>query len=442
MGNARNTSESRLIGVYGRDDRFLGIKKRGQALEYEQILGGGVGRSANLLDVRFAQNTPGANVGKTFEHTRAVKMPFSGGRLIAYSSGAAQAAGVLQAAVSTKAAYNSASAAAPVAVTWNGATSPGGGGVFSASPGANQLNIGLSDPFVLQSAARTDGGTGGILAIRAEAAAAGAFLFSLRAGPSNGVQYAASADNVDYTQEAVGAYVSANQAGYAAVATTPANGNLMIFDAVLFTTSRIISVANFGDSLEQGQYGLFGSENDVKKACDQLTIEGAGNIVYCGGSTMPSRGVASYAYRALQVIERLRTDAAVYQLWSPNDGAINTAAAVAISRAYLCAVIEACVRSGTALTVKTPPLWKLFDAAAHAAALAYHAEIKALCDSLGLQFLDAYQMTADVSVSPPVLLPGYGYPTGSAAEQAHLAAPGYDAITPATKVALKASMGL
>jgi hypothetical protein len=404
---------------------------------------GGVapGRSTKYTDIKFASDTAGSNVGKTFEHVRSVPFAFCGGRLIAYSAGTAQASGVLQAAVSSQAAYNSASDAAPVSVTWNGATSPGAGGVFTNTRGSDGIMLGLSDPFVLASVARSDGGAGAIIAIRAEAAAAGSFIFSLRPNSvaAQGTQYNTDATYVDYSREATGTYVSTNKAGFAGAAAANANGNLTIFDVMLFGTSRVYSVGNVGDSLAQGQYGNRSSDNDIKVACDSLTLDGSGNVVYAGAGTMPGKGVATFGYRAVEYINKCKPDALVYQLWSPNDGSVSTAA-ISTSRAYLYQVIEACARNGVALVIRTSPLWQLFNATDHTSALAYHAEVQALCGRIGAQFVDIYAATANTSVSPPVLVAGYGWPTGTTAEQAHLNATAYTAIAPLTKAAIKAAL--
>ena len=402
-----------------------------------------VGRSTKIADIKFATDNAGSNVGKTFEHVRSVPFAFAGGRLIAYSSGAAQASGVLRAAVSSQAAYNSASDAAPIDVTWNGSTSPGGGGVFTATRGTDGIMLGLSDPFTLASAARSDGGLGGILAIRVEAAASGAFIFSLR--PSSGTpgtQYNTGASYVDYSREATGQYVSTNKAGFAGAAATNANGNLIIMDAILFESSRVFSIGQGGDSLAQGQYGLRSSENDVKIACDALTLAGIANVVYCGGATMPAKGVATYAYRSLEFINKVKPDGFVYQFWSPNDGSITNAAVLNQSRSYLYQIIDSCVRNGTALVARTPPLWQLFNATDYGNALAYHAEIRTLCANAGVQFLDIYTPTANTSVSPPTLVAGYGWPSGSASEMAHLAETGYNAVAPLTQAVIRKALAI
>lgn len=179
----RDTSEARLIGVYDRQDRFLGIKKRGSELAYEQVVGGGVLPRRNalikgLLTGRMAQQANAADFTSHIEFTfeavpgtievgilNNVAASLSGVRCaIAFSAvqGVVQDAGLL----------GSLNAGSWVAVPIGGATNGSTIAAASATNSVDNPTVTWSDPVAVNPPARTDGGTLTVGHVRIEIPAA------------------------------------------------------------------------------------------------------------------------------------------------------------------------------------------------------------------------------------------------------------------------------
>lgn len=396
---------------------------------------GGVSDSRQLLTRFVAASANTFGTPKTYAQRSQVPFRFLGGRVIQYNRGAAPAANNVQFAVGTVADTTS-QASGFVAVTWNGATSAGGGGVFKNAVSSPLLEMALSDPFALTSIDRTDGGSGVLVELRS--VVNGSVLYSQSVGPTSGVQRATVADT-DFALEANGDFVTTNQSGFG----TPgviANGNVRIGDLILFTSDAVYTVGVGGDSIGYGQYGRLGLENEFLLAGNQLTLDGVANVSV-GHASTPGAVASTFAFKAIEYITKIKPNVFVYTPVSPNTGTPSAQANIDTARARLMMVVEAARMSSTKLILCSSSVWQPWSTASHNNVVAFNSWLQAFCDRVGAIYFDRYSLTSN-GATPPQLIAGYGYPTGTADEQAHLDVDGYSGLAPAARVALEQALGV
>lgn len=372
---------------------------------------------------------------KTYAQRMQVPFAFLGGRVVQYNRGAAPAANTVQYAVGTVADTTS-QASGFVSVTWNSATSAGGGAVFKNPVSSPLLEMALSDPFALTSIARTDGGSGHLVELRS--VVNGTVFYSQSVGPTAGVQRA-TVEDTDFALEANGDFVTTNQSGFGTPAVI-ANGNVRIGDLILFTTDAVYTVGVGGDSIAYGQYGRLGLENEFLLAANQLTVDGVANIT-AGHAATPGAVAATFAFKAVEYITKIKPNVFVYTPISPNTGTPSVQSNIDIARARLMMVVEAARMNNTKLILCSSSVWNPWGAASAANVAAFNVWLEDFCSKIGAVFFDRYTLTSN-GANPPQLKAGYGYPTGTADEQAHLDVDGYTALMPEAALALRAALGV
>lgn len=382
----------------------------------------------------YSNTVPGAV--RTYGKRLQVPFNFYGGRVVQYNQGTTlPAANNMQFGVAAVPDLTTV-ASALAAVTWRGATSAGGGGVFTGSP-ATMLEAALSDPFFLTALPRTDGGAGYLIELRCVVSTSG-ITYSLRPSPTNGQQYQ-QIDHTDFNADLAGDFVTTNPAGFSAATVTPA-GNLALGDLILFSDANVWNVASGGDSLEYGQFGLRGNMNEWRIACEALTLARVGNFNFAG-SCWPAGTAAQYGYRTADYVRKIRPQILSYTVTSPNGGTPTTAGFLEAAKQRLAYVAQACSDVNCQLVISTQPVWNINNTANDAALLAFNAQIRTMADNMGALFYDRYALTSN-GATPSQLKAGYAWGTGTAQEATHLNATAYSALAAPAADILRSLTGL
>ena len=393
-----------------------------------------------LATQEFTNPTAYTGAGATFGIRRSVPFPFVGGRLVAYNAGAIPVAGDVNyvVGVANTAVVNT-QATGFVAPTWGplNAAGPVAAAMFKGTSGATVVESALSNPFVLQAIPRTDVGTGYIVEARAYTGVGVTTNYSLGTDVFSAAVQQQTAGGVSYAGfNKAGDFVTTNQAGM----TTPGVASHWQFcDLLLYADASIYTVAAGGDSITRGQGATDGRSNEIRLACDALTLAGVANVNFLG-HTRPGAGVDSYAPSCIDFINKFRPSIYFYTASSPNDSGLNVAATLTKTKNWLYAVKQACDQAGTILVLCTTTPWAPFSAAQSNANLAFASYLQALADSMGVQFHDRYTLTSN-GATPASLLPGYNVSTGTANQQAHPNDACYAFLQPYAQTIIKTLIG-
>ena len=379
--------------------------------------GGNLVKPSNWFATQeFANPVAYTGTGSTFANRRSFALPFTGGRLIAYNAGAVPAADCNRVVGNATSAAVTTQAANFVTPTWgNGKAGPVAAGLFSGTASVNVAEFALSDTFALPSVARGDGGSGYIAELRTYVPNAVDTVYALAPDQGTAIQLL-TAGGVAYSGASkAGDFVTTNQAGFSTLGTST---HFIFGDMLLFTDSAVYTVAAGGDSLMRGQYGDEGRQNDIRIACDSLTLAGVANVQFLQ-HTRPSAGVDSYGPSCINFIRRMRPGIFFYCPSSPNDSGLDVAATLNKSKNWLFAVKQECDAVGTTLVIANQPPWAPFSGTQDNALKAFNAYLSTLATQLGVKYFDRYAATTD-GASPASLLPAYQWPTGTANQKAHL----------------------
>jgi len=379
-------------------------------------IAGGITPSSWLATQEFSNPVNYTGAGATFAARRSVALPFTGGRLIAYSSGVAPIADCNYAVGTAVDASIAVQATGFVVPTWgNGKAGPVAAGMWGGTLNAEIVEFALSDPFVLASVARTDGGSGHIVEARTFVNTGVTSSYSLAIDILNAkVELITSGGPAYSGASKAGDYVTTNQAGF----TIPGHAsNYTFVDLILFSDNAIYTVAAGGDSISKGQATPDARNCDIKQACDALTLAGIANVAYMQ-HTRPGKGIDSIGASDINFINAIKPNIFFYTPYTPNDTGLDVTATLNKTKNWLNAVKQACDAAGTVLVICSSTPWLPFNASQSNADLAYVASLEALTTKLGLQFHDRYAKTTNGAV-PAGLLPGYAYPTGTTNQQAH-----------------------
>lgn len=377
--------------------------------------------------------------GSTFGFRRSVPFPFYGGRLIVYSSGAKPVAdcGYGVGTVAT---------AAPTTVASNFVVPTFGGGyvgpvaanLWQGTSGVDNVEFALSDPFPLQSIARTDGGTGYCVEGRVFVNTGVTTVYSTAVDMLSAAVELITAGGPSFAgfSKGGGDFATTNQSGF----TSPGTATNYIFgDLLLYTDSPVYTVAAGGDSISKGQGSTDGRSSEIKLACDSLTLAGIANVNYLQ-HTRPGKGVDNYATSDINFIRKMRPNIFFYTPNSPNDSGLNVAATLTKTKNWLGAVKQACDEVGTKMVLCTSTPWAPFSAAQDGADQTYYATLRTLAATMGIPYHDRYALTT-TGTSPSALLPGYAYPTGTANQQAHPNGTCYAALSPYVQAIIRDLIG-
>lgn len=355
--------------------------------------------------------------GSTFGFRRSVPFPFYGGRFIAYSSSTKPVADCGYGVGTVATAAPSTVASSFVVPTWGGGyAGPVAANLWQGTPDVNTVEMALSDPFPLQSIARSDGGTGYIVEGRVYVNTGVTTIYSTATDVLAAAVNLITAGGAAFAglSKSGGDFATTNQSGF----TSPGTATNYIFgDLLLYTDSAVYTVAAGGDSISRGQSATDGRSSEIKLACDALTLNGIANVNYIQ-HTRPGQGVNVYAPSDINFIRKMRPNIFFYTPNSPNDSGLNVAATLTRTKNWLGAVKQACDEVGTKLVICSSTPWAPFTGAQDAADQAYYLTLRQQAANMGAPFHDRYALTTN-GASPSALLPGYAYPTGTANQQAH-----------------------
>jgi hypothetical protein len=386
----------------------------------------------------FSNPTTYSATGGTFAIRRQIPGAFTSGRVIKYSTGTAPTLGTKFAVgVATNAdpAVNQASGFTQV--TWNGQPDPVTGGMWQGTANSSLVEIALSDSFSLNSVARTDGGSGFIVEGREFCPNGAQTVYSLSAGPTPGTLQYRTAGGVAYSGFGLaGDYVTTNQGGMG----SPGISTHFIFhDLILFTSAQVFSVGAGGDSITRGSFSFDGRSNEIKLACDAITLSALANVTFSTCSR-PGQGAAIFGQNSVNFINKVKPKIFFYTPNSPNDGSINSGSNETLSNTWLNNVKAACDANGTKLVVCTTVPWAVHDAVADTALRAYNLTLQNFATVNGCKFYDRYTPTTN-GASPAALQTSYQYPTGTATEKAHPNDTCYQALSPAVQTIIRQLIG-
>lgn len=359
----------------------------------------------------------GSGSGSTFGFRRQVTHPFVGGRFVAYSAGAKPTIECTYGVGTVASAAPTVVASGFVVPTWGGGyVGPIAGSLWKGTPNANIIEQALSDPFVLAAVARSDGGSGYIAEGRVFVPLNATTVYSTAVDINSAAVELITAGGVAFSglSKSGADYASTNQSGFTAVGTAT---NYIFGDLILFTDTSIYTVAAGGDSISKGQASTDGRSSEIKLACDALTVAGIANVNYLQ-HTRPGKSVDEYGPSDVNFIRTIRPNIFFYTPNSPNDSGLNNAATLNRTKNQLAAVKQACDDVGTRMVLCSSTPWAPFTAPQDAADQAYYVTLRLLAVALGVPFHDRHALTTN-GASPSALLPGFGYPTGSANIQAH-----------------------
>lgn len=359
----------------------------------------------------------GSGSGSTFGFRRSVPLPFVGGRFIAYSAGAKPVADCTYGVGTAVSAVATSIASGFVVPTWGGGyAGPVAANLWQGTANANIVEMALSDPFDLASVARTDGGSGYIVEGRVFVGLNTTTVYSTAVDINSAAVELITAGGVSFAgfSKSGADYASINQSGFTSVGTAT---NYIFGDLLLFTDSSVFTVAAGGDSISKGQASTDGRSSEIKLACDALTVAGVANVQYLQ-HTRPGKSVTEYGPSDCNFIRKMRPNVFFYTPNSPNDSGLNVAATLNKTKNQLAAVKQACDEVGTAMVLCTSTPWAPFTATQDGADQAYYVALRTLSAAMKIPLHDRYTLTT-TGASPSALLPGFGYPTGSANVQAH-----------------------
>jgi len=400
--------------------------------------GGAVAPSNRQTTIEFANPTSYTATGGTFGIRRSVEFPFTGGRVLKYSAGSIPATGpVFCVGVANHADPVTVQGSGFVPVTWNGQPDPVTGGVWSGTTGPTDVEMALSDPFVLSSIPRADGGSGYIVEGREYCANGVATIYNTASAVPGVVVQLRTAGGPAYSGFAKsGNFVTANQAGMTGPGVT---AHFIFHDLILFSDASIFTVGAGGDSITRGQFATDGRSNDVRLACDALTLAGIANVSFSSCSR-PGGGSWLYAPYSVEYINTVRPGIFFYTPSTPNDGGMNFPFAVNSANTGLAAVKAACDAVGTKLVVCTTVPWAPHSDVADLALRAFNATLQTWATENGCQFYDRYTPTTN-GATPASLQVPYQYPTGDANYRAHPNDACYQALAPAAQTIIRGLIG-